>query len=207
MPLKLTPHVARWYLLGAALLIAFPSLMSIYTRYNGKILVALSKIERDPYFARTVIFIGEHNGWGAQGIILNQPIPEEELNKLSNLPKGFKWLKGGPVMYPWAQFVLVPDMQEKNEKLKMMTLTQYIKNYPEEWQQVLNSDEKKSHFRIYLGFAGWNMAQLEGEILRGSWGLIPYDADLLNSPESGEEMWRRALGKVLEKAPEQHKEI
>ncbi len=208
MPLKLTPHAARWYLLGAALLIAFPSLMSLYTRYTNSMLVALSRVDRSAFFAQTVIYIGYHNGWGARGLILNKPLSEEERLKMNNVPAGFDWYIGGPVMYPSMQFVLInPKEDTKNAaQLVLITLDEYIKKYPEEWQNILADPKKKQNFRIYLGYSGWGSAQLEGEILRGSWGIINYfpESETQSDPK---EIWRNAMKKVLEKSPEKQKGI
>ncbi len=207
MPLKLTPHAARWYLLGAALLIAFPSLMSLYTRYDNKLIVALGKVDRDPNFAQTVVYIAAHNGWGAQGLILNKPLPEQERQKLANIPSGFDWYVGGPVTYPWGQFVLVTEGEAGRARWRMISLPDYIRKYPEEWKKTLQDGEKKKKFRIYLGFSGWGSAQLEREIIRAGWGIIDFQEDMLTQMMAPEDIWREAMKKVLEKSPEKQKGI
>ncbi|MBK9585033.1 MAG: YqgE/AlgH family protein [Alphaproteobacteria bacterium] len=207
MPLRLTPHAARWYLLGAALLLAFPSLMSLYTRYDNKLVVALGKVDRDPNFAQTVVYIAAHNGWGAQGLILNKPLPEQERHKLENIPSGFDWYVGGPVMYPWGQFVLVTEGEAGRARWRMLSLPDYTRKYPVEWKKILEDGEKKKKFRIYLGFSGWGSAQLEREIIRAGWGIIDFQEDMLTQTMAPEDIWRNAMKKVLEKSPEKQKGI
>lgn len=207
MPLKLTPHTARWYLLGAALLIAFPSLMSIYSRYTDKVIVALGKVDRDSNFAQTVVYIAAHNGWGAQGLILNKPLPEEQRPKLDNITPGFDWHIGGPVMYPWGRFVLISENKAGKTRLSMMTLPEYTQKYPDEWKKIIEDSEKKKKFRIYLGFSGWGSAQLEREMIRAVWGIIDFHEGMIDSTIPTEDIWRGAMKKVLEKSPEKQKGI
>ncbi len=181
--------------------------MSLYTRYSEKMIVALGKVDRDPNFAQTVVYIAAHNGWGAQGLILNKPLNEDERSKISNLPQGFELYQGGPVMYPWVQYILLPVNEAGKPKLKMMTLPEYTRKYPEEWKKIQDDQEKKAKFRIYLGFSGWGMAQLEREIIRGAWGTVDYQEGFIDRPVSPEDLWRDAMKKVLEKSPEKEKGI
>lgn len=207
MPLKLTPHAARLYLLGAALLIAFPSLLSLYSRYSGKMIVALGRADRDPNFAQTVVYIAGHSGWGAHGLIINKPIGIQERAKLPNLPPDFDFYVGGPVMYPWAQYVLLPENQGGKPRLKMMSLPEYVKQFPEEWKQIQQDRDKRSKFKIYLGFSGWGTAQLEREILWGGWGTVEYEDKFIDLMGSPEDLWRAAMKKLLEKSPEKQQGI
>ena len=43
-------------------------------------------------------------------------------------------------------------------------------------EQLLKKKEGRDRLKLYLGHAGWAPAQLQGEIARGSWTLIPADA-------------------------------
>ena len=47
-------------------------------------------------------------------------------------------------------------------------------------------------FRVYVGFAGWSMAQLQNEIDRGSWRLQSGDARLIFDPHPAT-LWPRLL--------------
>lgn len=197
MPLRPTPQIARIYLLVAALLLATPGLCSLYSRYEGKVLVALPRLDHDPYFARTLVYMGSHDGWGAVGVILNRPLSEEHRKMLKNTPPGFDWRFGGPVDADHTRFVMI-----KNENAyKLMSLHDYTQKYPEEWQAVQADPEKKRNFTIFAGYSGWRPNQLEHEIFAKGWGITDFSADMLYSTESSLDLWSRVLKSVLENRP------
>jgi len=70
--LRLTPHSARLYLLGAAFLIALPSLFGLYAGHSGKLLVASGKVPPGSFY-QSVIYIAHHDLLSAYGYIINEP--------------------------------------------------------------------------------------------------------------------------------------
>ncbi len=222
MTLRLTPHIARIYILGAALLIALPSLLGHYSRYGGKILVSTVKTEKDSFFKETVIYLSYHSGWGARGLIINKPLPEDQRKSMKNVPYGFDWHIGGPVLYPDVQFVLIDEAdrakgkEEDGEKggkkrksgikggartnktaLSLMSLQEYIDTHPDEWKEILGDKTKRRNFKIYLGYSGWGILQLERELLRGSWGVIDYDPEIVFETKP-KKIWKKAFKKLVE---------
>lgn len=210
MPLKLTPQSARIYLLCAAFIIALPSIMKIYNRYEEKFLVSTALTEESPFFKKSVIYISKHNAWGTEGIIINKPLDEEDREELSNTPPGFAWHIGGPLGFPQMKFVILDEIEITNlnnkKGLKIVSLDQYIKTHTEEWEDILNNIDKKKRFKIYLGYAGWGIWQLEKEIRWGAWGIIDFDRTLLQYTTK-EELWPKAMKQVLKSAPPKNKTI
>lgn len=206
MPLRPTPQIARIYLLVAALLLALPGLCSLYSRYEGKVLVALPRADDQPYFARTVVYIGSHDGWGAVGVILNRPLSDEHREMLKNTPPGFDWRFGGPVDADHTRFVLIrdkdaPETLEDKHAYKLISLHEYTQKYPEEWEAVQADPEKKQKFTIFAGYSGWRPNQLEREIYIKGWGITDFSADMLYTSESSLDLWTRILKTVVEERP------
>lgn len=206
MPLRPTPQIVRIYFLVAALLLSLPGFCSLYSRYEGRVLVALGRVDRDPYFARTVVYIGQHDGWRTMGLILNRPLSKEHFDMLKNAPPGFDWRFGGPIDYMNAWFVLIrdkaaPETLDDKRAYKMMALQDYIAAYPEEWAAIQDNPEKKKTFAIFAGYSGWGPVQLESEIRRGGWGVTDFTGDMLIREGEPFELWRRAVTQVLEKSP------
>ncbi len=204
MSVKRTPYAARVYLLCAALLIAMPGIMNLYSRYSDKFLVGTYKVERSPHFTKSVIYVAHHNGWGAVGLVINKQLPKKVIKNLENVPEGFNWHYGGPVLFPQMQYVLINRRSSHffaaDTSLTLMSLHDYIKKYPQEWKDIQVDKERKKNFRIYLGYAGWNPMQLENEIRRGSWAVTNYTEKLMfETPKP--QIWEAAMEQVLETSP------
>ena len=226
MPLKQTPDIARLYLLCAALMLAMPSALSLYSRYQGRVLVALPRMENipllvmyldrrgkwpsmgvalgkaKPYFFHTLVYMDRHDGWGSVGLILNRPLPEEEMDKLPPEKQGFDWRVGGPVGFPDRVSVLVPEEGNNTGKpLRMMSLYEYTQTYPEKWQSVLSDPQKKRSFAIYLGITGWGPLQLDREYWLGAWSNTEFSTFMIHQDTVPEESWRRAMREIMKKSP------
>jgi putative transcriptional regulator len=57
----------------------------------------------------------------------------------------------------------------------------------------------RERYRLFTGFAGWAPGQLEGELARDDWYVLPANEDLLFRMETDglwEELVRKARGRV-----------
>ncbi|MEM9554900.1 MAG: YqgE/AlgH family protein [Acidobacteriota bacterium] len=55
--------------------------------------------------------------------------------------------------------------------------------------------DSEGGFRLYLGYAGWGVGQLEQEILRNDWLIAPVDHELIFADDT-DAVWRRAVESV-----------
>jgi putative transcriptional regulator len=70
-------------------------------------------------------------------------------------------------------------------------------------KQLLGAPTPASRLRVFNGFASWAPDQLENEIDRGDWYLLPMDADALfddSLDNLWERLWRRAT-QLMVRAP------
>lgn len=128
----------------------------------------------DPYFAKTLTFICEHNDQGALGVVINRPIDltlqalfeqvELELHdpELSSLPVYF----GGPVQMDRG-FVLHQPIGQWQSTLTVegevgLTTSKDI-------LEALGKGQGPSKVLVTLGYAGWQPGQLEHEISQNGW--------------------------------------
>ncbi|MGI9569245.1 MAG: YqgE/AlgH family protein, partial [Desulfobulbia bacterium] len=51
-------------------------------------------------------------------------------------------------------------------------------------EQMLHRNASSEAFRAYAGYAGWASGQLEGEIARGDWHLLPADEETVFNQEA-----------------------
>ena len=142
---------------------------------KGMFLVASERL-RDPNFSRTVVLLLNYDATGALGLIINRP---SDVSLASALPD-VEGLSGRPdVLYfggPVGRnqlFLLVrsgtppgdadPVVDEVYASVSMDTLHALI-------------DQGDSEFHAHAGYAGWGPGQLDNEVLRGDWYVMPADA-------------------------------
>ena len=149
---------------------------------RGKFLVATPNIS-DKNFERSVVFITEHNSKGINGFIINNPIPNLDIDKikgdlgLDKKSKDFDIYFGGPVEKDRVFTIFSGDY--KNDSCEyyhhrkigatsgLDALAEYAKGKTPKQVMVL------------AGFSGWVAGQLETEIHRNDWIIAPFDEDLL----------------------------
>ncbi len=162
----------------------------------GKLLVAAPSMP-DPRFRETVIYMAEHDETGALGLIINRRIglvpgsavaEQFELEARATeeqLP--LHW--GGPVE-PGRGFVLhTADYDSESTALGAADIA-----YSVDQQALIDMIEGRGPTKamLVLGYAGWGPQQLESELARDDWIIVPADAAFVFDGDQ-EDMWRAAL--------------
>jgi putative transcriptional regulator len=138
----------------------------------------------DPYFAKSLTYVCEHNEQGAMGIVVNRPISLtlSELFAQINMPLQPPELEdvlvhfGGPVQTDRG-FVLHEPMGEWqstlriNDKVGLTTSKDIL--------QAVGEGRGPSHLLVTLGYAGWEQGQLEQELAQNAWLSVPADARIM----------------------------
>lgn len=150
----------------------------------------------EPTFRRSVIYIVEHNDGGTLGVVLNRPSETAVYNvlpqwaKLAAKPKTM--FIGGPVKRDAALCLAtlrvgveaagIPGLRHVQGRMVMVDLDAD----PEPLAPVLEG------VRIFAGYSGWTIGQLEGEIERDDWivlSALPSDVLI----ETRVDLWARVL--------------
>ncbi|MEZ5322642.1 MAG: YqgE/AlgH family protein [Microthrixaceae bacterium] len=142
----------------------------------------------DPNFARTVVYLIEHDENGSLGVVLNRPMGVavsahlEALEPAVSYPVVF--FEGGPV----APGTVVGLGGSGYSPPGLVDL-----------DAVVSGDVQLEFLRLYAGYAGWAAGQLQEELASGSWIVAAAQrrslgADDLFSPRP-EELWRRVLSR------------
>lgn len=156
----------------------------------GSFLVA-SRSLLDPNFDRTVVFLLDYNENGALGVIINRPTPVKlgemvtDLEGVETRPETVG--VGGPVAH-WQLVMLIRSATDL-EGAERVFEDVYFTASRLVLEEVLESE---SEFRIYAGYAGWGAGQLENEIDRGSWHVLPGDPEMIFDP-APQELWRELV--------------
>ena len=167
-----------------------------YKVTKGVFLVADPKLI-DPNFGESVLLILAHGGGGSLGLIINRSTARSlagllpSIKALENRPDTL--YVGGPVYHD--SLVMLLRTQEKTPSMDRVFDDIYMSRGLGELTDILKNTGPQSAFRIYAGHAGWAPGQLQGEMNRGDWRVIPADADIIfaKDPETvWPEMIRRS---------------
>jgi len=146
---------------------------------KGKFLVARKSLV-DPNFSRTVVFLVEYGEQGAMGVIINRPTAVKlsdlvELEGAERLGEPIYW--GGPVARGTMQLLL--RASEAPEGALPVFRDVYRGGSRELLERLLSDPDSAEDLRIYSGHAGWAPGQLEAEIDRGGWHVMPGNPNLV----------------------------
>jgi putative transcriptional regulator len=152
----------------------------------GVFLVAKPSIDGGP-FRQSVVLLLAHGGEGTLGLIVNRAteIPlSTVLSDLDARETGDPTLNfGGPVALDGLLFLFQSD--EPRDDVKNVMGGIYYSGDRELLEELLKKKDREN-LKLYLGHAGWAPGQLQSEIARGSWILVPADAFTVfqKSPEA-----------------------
>jgi putative transcriptional regulator len=153
------------------------------TNLTHNFLIAMPAMA-DPFFARTLTYICEHNDQGALGLVVNRPIDMRlqdlfdkidvplEAPKLIGLPVHF----GGPVQVDRG-FVLHRPVGHWQSSLPVkdgiaLTTSKDI-------LQAAGRGEGPEQILVTLGYAGWAPGQLEHELAQNAWLTVAAKPDVI----------------------------
>ena len=147
---------------------------------NAIFLVA-SPVLLDSNFRQTVVLVTQPREGGPWGVIINRPLDY----RLSEVFTDIETLKdrkdllyfGGPVAQDGLVF-LVRTQQPPPRALPVLRDVYFISDI-EYIEKLLQRPEPMRDLRVYSGYSGWASGQLQQEILRGGWVLVPADADMV----------------------------
>jgi putative transcriptional regulator len=167
----------RWL---AAVLAAFWS-VCLAEPPNAILLVAKPDLV-DPNFSRTVVLVTRAEDASSVGVILNRP------TSVRHEGTGEPIYSGGPVM-PRTLVALFRSEDVPPAPSFHVLQGIYLSMQPEIVQRP------QPPYRLYAGFAGWMPGQLESEIARDGWYLLPASEELLFRRDSAG-MWEELLDRA-----------
>ena len=155
---------------------------------KGQFLVASRDMD-DSNFAKTVILLLRYDTDGAMGLIINRPttvLPEQVIPNVDGLRNyGGPLFVGGPVQLNVVTF-LVRGAATLERGAYVRDDLQYSGN-SELLAELTASATDAGRLRVYAGYSGWAPGQLDGELARGGWHVVPGDTAVVfsESPEDG----------------------
>lgn len=170
-----------------------------FTPEKGMLLVAKEQLT-DPRFRDRVILLIQHDVHGTAGLVVNRP---SRLPLATLLPQGsalagqgMTLSYGGPVD-PEILLALVkvrnhpPEPADEIIDNLYVTGVGVLDDWPDFAAEVVD-------YRAFAGYTGWAPGQLEAEMQRGDWHVLPADEQSVFAGD-GVQLWDRLRQKVLEK--------
>jgi putative transcriptional regulator len=155
---------------------------------QGKLLVS-SPALTDPNFRKTVVLIAHHDEDGAMGLVLSRPSAVaacEAVPSLDGLPgAGGPVFVGGPVQ-PEAYMVLAEFADIADAAVPIFDGLGFMPADMEPGELSI------TRLRLFAGYSGWGIGQLEVELEESSWIVVDAEADdaFADDPD---ELWRTVL--------------
>jgi putative transcriptional regulator len=192
------PRMPRCVFLLCALLLGAAAFAQDAEPPNGLLLVAKPGLQ-DPRFRETVILVTQTPDAQTVGVILNRPIAEKLSDLIADeaLARNYSdpVFSGGPVM---ARTIVALYRSESAPQRPAFHVLKdlYLTMHPAAIEPLLAQPGQR--FRLYAGFSGWAARQLESEMERDSWYVLPATEELVFRKDTSG-MWRELLEKALGK--------
>jgi putative transcriptional regulator len=176
--------MTRWAAFAAAFL-SFAAAAQQDEAPNAILLVARPELV-DPNFRQTVVLVTQAQDASTVGVILNRPT--ERKHPKSGKTVGF----GGPVM-PGATVALFRSQKKPEAAAFPILKGVYLSMHPANLEALFA--RPADGYRLYSGFSGWAPHQLQSEMVRDSWYILPASESIVFR-EDLRGLWRELVDKA-----------
>ena len=155
---------------------------------KGRLLVATEEVHGE-IFAETVILLLAYDESGAMGLVVNRPteVSLEELLEETKAVAGDRttvyW--GGPV--EMDSLSALAKSGASAEAAEQVVTSVYRVPFDTAMEKAA---AEPASARFYLGYAGWAPGQLDHELARGSWHVLPASSDIVFADDP-KRLWDR----------------
>lgn len=165
-------------LLVTVITLVSPSVLHAMAPAKGLFLVADERMV-DPRFKARVILLIRHDADGSAGLVINRSsrLPlDAVLPKETRLDLQGRTLSYGGPVDPQTLLALVKVRTTPAVPAEKILANLYLTGGAmlSQWPEL---DDELLDFRVFAGYAGWGPGQLDGEMQRGSWHLMPADEE------------------------------
>lgn len=163
------------------------------------LLVAHPRMD-DPNFSETVVLVTFPQDSGPMGVVLNRPIGAT-LGELFDQDPAVRERQdmvhaGGPVQPDGMLFIF----RSAEHPVKALPVVEdiYLSADGRLFDLLVKKTDEAASQRYYAGYAGWAEGQLDAEVERGDWYVLPMDVEVLYGM-SEESMWETLLVRATSK--------
>lgn len=147
---------------------------------------------QDSNFLRSVVYILQHDGDGAFGLILNRPL-NITVGQLASEMTGIQIDNDQPVYNggPVEGLVVIAKTLVGAAFANFAVLTKEEEGISNIVERLKSGD---SSVRVFDGYSGWGPSQLDGELAEGSWLVWDVQPEILFGNSDG--LWEKAVMEI-----------
>lgn len=181
------------HLIALVLLLPALACAGVEDSEHAVLLVAHPRLDGSD-FARTVVLVAFPQDTGPTGVVLNRPLGITLGTLFDGQPQIAKRADmvfyGGPVQPDGMLFVF----RASEHPVKALPVIEdiYLSADGRLFDALMGKPEEASAQRFFVGYSGWAEGQLDGEVSRGDWFVLPADADVIYEMPT-ETMWETLL--------------
>jgi putative transcriptional regulator len=171
------------------LLLLFLVSTSAAAQPNALLLVAKPDLV-DPNFRESVVLVTQTDDGSTVGVILNRPTAAKHPQTGETL------YSGGPVMREVTVALFRAEQAPQAPAFPVLKGI-YLTMHPQNIEPLVV--QRGGNYRLYRGFSGWAPGQLDSEMQREGWYLLPANTELLFRKDTAgmwQELVRKARGRV-----------
>jgi putative transcriptional regulator len=167
----------------------------IETSLKNNFLIAMPSLN-DPFFHQSVVYLYEHSGQGAMGLIINRPsnLTLSELLDHIEIPHQHTTASKTPILSgePVAknQGMVLHDSPDDIETSVAISDNIFLSGSTDMLKSIADQAGPKN-ILVTLGYASWSAGQLEQEIAHNDWLNVTADDNILFH-SSGQTAWQQA---------------
>jgi putative transcriptional regulator len=147
----------------------------------------------DPNFAQTVVLMIDYDAQGAFGLIINRPTRHtmaELWPEITGLEAHSVYF-GGPVFPNRLLFLLRSNDAPQDTRRVIPGV--HLGSDELTLKRIIAKGEEE--FRTYAGYSGWGPGQLDNEIARGDWHIVPAERRFIFDSQPAE-VWDELIQRV-----------
>ena len=168
---------------------------------NGVFLVAKPDLA-DPNFRETVVLITQPViGGGPLGVVVNRPLAarlSEAVPDLGEVPPALDQLYGGGPVQRNHLLLLLRSREPVPNGLQVLADV-YMSGDGELLRRAVRGEAAYDAIRVYAGHSGWAPGQLQTEIARGGWYVVPADAESIFAADVAT-VWPRLIDRITKRS-------
>lgn len=146
----------------------------------------------DPYFGRKAVLLCENNENGSFGLVLNNFVDVKAEEIIVGLPDIETRISlGGPVSSSNLFFLhTCPDLEGASEVIDGI----YIGGDFDELKSRIAAGLSSSEYRLFIGYSGWGIGQLNDEIKSRSWFVTKASPEMvMSTSDENEDYWKSLI--------------
>ena len=159
---------------------------------KGNLLIAEPSSVYDQPFNRSIVLLTEYNEEGTVGFIINKPLDYSINDLIPTITAEFSVFYGGPVSPENVYFIHnVPNII--TDGIEISSGLFWGGNFENTIAEINNGTIKKDNIRFFIGYSGWEIEQLEDEIISKYWVVVDnkYQNDILSKEAS--DFWKEKI--------------